>query len=68
MDLLAHAIAQRGVNELVLPYFGEPRELLAHDHSLKVLPIATDFDMLAIEAGRDGVLDLFGSNHDAMPL
>jgi hypothetical protein len=64
VDLLAHPIAERGVDELVLAHLGEPFECGADDHRLPVLAVAGDFEVLARQAGGDRLLDGFGRGHD----
>ena len=47
MDLLAHPVAERGVDELMLADLGQTLERRADDHGLPVLAVAADLDMLA---------------------
>src|SRR5207248_10891858 len=63
VDLLAHAIAERGVDELVALHPVAAGELLRDDERLEVLAVARDFDVLASEARLDALLDAFGRDH-----
>src|SRR5690606_29914743 len=63
VDLLAHAIAQGGVNHLVALHAALALEGGRDDERLEVLAIADDFDMPALEAGGDALLDAFGIHH-----
>ena len=60
MDLLAHALAERAVDELVLLHPRLAAERRAHDHRLEVMAVAGHLDVLALEACLDPLLDLFG--------
>ena len=57
MDLLAHAIAQRAVHELVLAHLGQSAEARAHDDRFEVPAVAGDFDVIALEALLDALPD-----------
>src|SRR5687767_13185262 len=58
--LLAHAIAQRAVDELVLPHLGETAKARADDDRLEMVAVAGDFDVIALEALLDALLDEIG--------
>src|SRR6266545_5836894 len=62
MNLIAHALTESGVHELVTPDAGQAFELCRHDHRLEVLAVADDFEMLARHAGGDRALDGFGGD------
>src|SRR5688572_32617177 len=63
MDLLAHALAQRRVHQLVALHVAAAGELARDDQRLEVLPVARYFDMLAGEAAFDARLDAFRCDH-----
>ena len=54
MDLLAHAVAERAVDELVLLHAAScPRNSGADDHRLEVMPVALDLHVVAGETLLD---------------
>src|SRR5688572_4285154 len=55
VDLLAHAIAERLVNQLVALHAALACERIGHHHRLEVLAVADDFDVLADEAAFDAL-------------
>ena len=60
MDLLAHTLAERGVDQLVALHAAPALEGARHHQRLEVLAVADDFDVLAGEAGLDACLDALG--------
>jgi len=60
MDLGAHALAQRGIHDLMLLNARFAAEGGADEHRLEVMPIPLHLQMLAGEAFGDPALDLFG--------
>src|SRR5512144_2941638 len=64
VDLLAHALAERAVDELVRLHAREALELPAHDERLPVVTVARDLQVLAVDAGGDRFLDRFCGGHD----
>src|SRR6185295_8921293 len=67
VDLLAHAIAERRIDELVLAHAREAGELRAHDHRLEVRAVAPDLEVGHGEAIADGLLDGAGFDHVRVP-
>src|SRR5689334_8577307 len=63
VDLLAHAAAERGVDELVALHAAAARELRRDDERLEMLPVADDFDVLAREARGDALTDALRVDH-----
>src|SRR6478609_6173875 len=57
VDLLAHALAQRPVDELVALHAALAGEGARHDQRLEMLAVADDLQVLAGEAGGDALLD-----------
>src|SRR5687768_5175973 len=53
VDLLAHALAERAVHELMLPHARQSTEARAHDDRLEMMSVAGDFDVVALEALLD---------------
>src|ERR1700729_1099255 len=49
MDLRAHAIAQRCIDELVLAHSRQPREARTHDDCLEMGAVALHLDVRALE-------------------
>ena len=60
MDFLAHALAERRVNQLMALHAAPSRELAGHDQRLEMLSVADHFHMLAGEPRRDPVFTLSG--------
>src|SRR5687768_4855173 len=56
VDLLAHAVAERGVDELVLLHLALAAEERAHDDRFEVTAVACDLDVLAFETLFDVLL------------
>src|SRR5882672_6860875 len=63
VDLFAHAVAQRRVDQLVALDAALAGERARHDQRLEVLPIAGHLDVLARNPGLDTRLDAFRSHH-----
>ena len=63
MDLLAHELAERLVDELVALHATLAGEFARHHDRLEVLAVAEYFDMLAGEAGLDPLRHAVGSDH-----
>jgi hypothetical protein len=63
VDLLAHALAQRGVYQLVALHAAAPGELVRDDERLEVLAVADHLDVLAGETALDACLHAFGGHH-----
>lgn len=63
MDFLAHAVAERRVNQLVALHPIAALERPADDHRLEMLAIANDFEVLAGEPAADSLLHAFWRNH-----
>src|SRR5687767_3095818 len=59
VDLLAHALAERGVDELVALHAALAGKRGRDHQRLEVLAVADDFHVLAGQAGRDAGLDAF---------
>src|SRR5689334_20769063 len=57
VDLLAHALAERRVHQLVALHATEPREFGAHDDRLEMRAVAAHLEVRAREAGADRGLD-----------
>ena len=55
VDLLAHAVAERGVDELVLLDARQARERVRDDHRLEMRAVAAHLDVLAGEPGFDAM-------------
>src|SRR5205085_3557031 len=68
VDLLAHALAQRRIDELVALHAISAGELRRHDEGLKMLAVAGDFDALAGERALDALLDAFWRDHQYLSL
>jgi hypothetical protein len=64
VDVLAHALAQRGIHELVLAHLGKPAELRAHDHRLEMTTVAGDFDVVALKTLLYALPDEIGIHFD----
>ena len=69
VDLLAHALAQRRVDQLVPAHAGKPREGRAHDERLEMRPVvAADLDVRAGEPRRiDSSMDLLSAMAASVP-
>src|SRR6185436_14133277 len=63
VDFLAHALPERGVDELVALHAAPAFEFLRHDHRLEVLAVAAHLDVLAREPGFDALLHAFSRHH-----
>src|SRR5438309_8143182 len=63
VDLLAHAFAERSVDELVPLYPVAPGEFGRDDERLEMLAVAHDLDMLADEPRLDAPLDALRRDH-----
>src|SRR4029079_4681850 len=64
MNLLAHALAEHAVDELVLPHLAQAGERRAHEKRLEVTPVAVDRDVLADDPRLDRAPDFFrGDRH-----
>src|SRR5688500_14893005 len=63
VDFLAHALAERAIDQLVALDAAFAGELRRDDHGLEVLAVADDFDVLAGESALDAALHAFGSDH-----
>jgi hypothetical protein len=61
MDLLAHAIAKRLVDELMTLHAGLSNECFAHNHGLEVMTIADHFQVLTLEIVFDITLYVCGA-------
>lgn len=57
MDLFAHAIAESGINHLVLTHPRFPPEQLAHHDGFEMVAVTLDLDVLAVESLLDVLLD-----------
>src|SRR5258706_12217276 len=68
VDLLAHAIAERRIDQLMALHTGAPGELRRDDERLEMLAVAHDFDMLAGEPGLNALLDAFRCDHQYLIL
>jgi hypothetical protein len=58
--VFAHALAERFVDELMLTHFREPSEKRAHDHRFEMATITGHFDVIALKAFFDALLDEIG--------
>ena len=63
VDFLAHAVAQRLVDQLVLLHLVFATEGFADDYRFPVMAVAGDFNMFAIESVEDGLFDAFWCDH-----
>src|SRR5688572_13366374 len=63
VDLLAHALAQRLVDELVALHAAAAGEFARDHERLEVLPVADHLDVLARQPALDARLHAFRSNH-----
>src|SRR5437764_1265692 len=68
VDFLAHALAERRIDELVALHAIASGELAGNDQRLEVLAIADDFDVLAGKSCLDAVLDALRSDHQCLSL
>src|SRR5262249_13348060 len=68
VDLFAHAIAERGLDQLVALHAGAPGELVGTHQRLKMLTVTHHLDVLAGERGRDRLLDAFRRHHQDLSL
>ena len=53
MDLLAHPLAERRVDELVLAHSGNTLERLADDHGLPMVAVAAHLEVVATDPRGD---------------
>jgi hypothetical protein len=60
VDLGAHTLAQRRVNELVLLHARLAAEGGAHNHRFKMMPVAVDLHVVAGKAAFDPAFYLLG--------
>src|SRR5687768_14105482 len=63
VDLLAHAVAKGGVDQLVALHAALAGEGARHHHRLEVLPVAEHLEVLAGEPARDSRLHAFRCHH-----
>src|SRR5688572_10465248 len=63
VDLLAHALAERRVHQLVALHAALSRESRGHHQRLEVLAVADYFHALAGEPRADALLDAVGGHH-----
>src|SRR5712691_3558239 len=63
MDFLAHALAERCVDQLMALHAAPSRELAGHDQRLEMLSVPEHFHMLAGEPRRDPRLHAFRRHH-----
>src|SRR5712691_9530393 len=63
MDFLAHALAERRVDQLMALHAAPSHELAGHDQRLEMLSVAGHFHMLAGESRRDPRLHAFRRHH-----
>src|SRR6266481_5895894 len=63
VDFLAHALAERRVDQLMALHAAPSRELAGHDQRLEMLAVADHFHMLAGEPRRDSRLHAFRRHH-----
>ena len=63
VNLLAHAIAQRLVDELVALHAALASEGGRNDHRLEMLPVANHLDSFAVKSRLDPALYAFRSDH-----
>src|SRR5258706_6712149 len=63
VDLRAHAVAERRVDELVALHAALAGEGGGNDERLKMLAVAAHFEMLAGEAGLDAAFDAVRRDH-----
>src|SRR6266404_5757838 len=68
VDLLAHAIAERRIDELVALHAAAPGELVGNDQRQEMLAVAHHLDVLAGKRGRDRLLDAFRRHHQDLSL
>lgn len=60
MNLLAHAISERGIHELMLTHPGLVAEQRTHDDRFEMATVPGDFDVLAFEPVFDVLLNKCG--------
>jgi hypothetical protein len=63
MNFLAHAVAQSGINQLVTLHAVSAFESLADHYSLEMLAVASDFQVLAGQAGAYSEPHAIRCNH-----
>src|SRR5882724_615595 len=68
VDFVAHALAERAINQLVALHPVAPGELRRNDQRLEVLPVARHLDVLAGKPGFDALLDAFRRDHQYLSL
>jgi hypothetical protein len=64
VDLLAHAVSERAVHQLVPLHQPLALEKPRDDQRFEVLPVAVHFEGFALEACGDVAFDVVGSHHD----
>src|SRR5436190_16797572 len=67
VDFLAHALAERCVDQLVALHAAPAFEFLRHDDRLEVLAVADHLDVLAREPGFDSLFHAFRRHHLDQP-
>src|SRR5438128_2491918 len=68
VDLFAHALAERRIDQLVALHAAAAGEFGGDDERLEMLAVARHLDVLAGEPGRDPLLDAFRRNHQCLSL
>src|SRR5688572_14266760 len=63
VDLLAHALAERAVHQLMALHAILARERAGDDERLEMLAVADDFEVLAGNTCRDSLLDAVRGHH-----
>src|SRR4051812_30691210 len=63
VDLLAHALAERRVHQLVPLHAALAAERVAHDQRLEMLPVAGDLHFAARQTGLDIASHFLGCHH-----
>src|SRR5512135_2754704 len=67
VDLLAHALAERGVHQLVALHAAAPLELARHDERREMLTVTAHLEVLAGEPGCNSLPDAFSRHHFLSP-
>src|SRR3989442_2316064 len=68
VNLLAHALAERRIDQLVALHAAAAGELGGDDERLEMLTVARHLDVLAGEPGLDSLLYAFRRNHQCLSL
>src|SRR5919204_481514 len=68
VDLLAHALAERGVDQLVALHAVAAGEFIGNHERLEMLAVAQHLDVLAGEGGLDRLLDALRRDHQDLSL